>query len=253
MKILGIIPARSRSKGVLHKNILPIKNIPLLEFSVFTAEKCKNAGLLSDVIISTDSEEYLDKVKEYNIEKDYIRPKILGEDNTPTIDVIIDVIEWYKVYRNNDFDAVMLLQPTSPFRTLKNVKDSIEILEKDPNLSCVASVTKLEDHHPLRIKKIDEKNKLVDFNETLIEPEPSRRQDFVPKAYIRNGAIYLTPIKSIVEKREIRGSNVSPLIMSHANSINIDEHLDYLIANKILDYDPFAKYLEFFNELLQKY
>ena len=252
MKILGIIPARSGSKGIENKNIKPIKNIPLLEFSVFTGMKCKEAGLLSDVIVSTDSKEYLDIIKDYKIEKGYLRPKTLAEDNTPTIDVIIDLIDWYKLDKDVTFDAVMLLQPTSPFRTLENINDAIKMLKQNPDLSCVTLISKLEDHHPLRIKRIDEDNKLVDFNHTLVEPEPSRRQDFTPSAYIRNGAIYLSPIKSILEKRAIRGNNIGPIIMKQSNSINIDEHLDYLIANTILDYEPFAPDLEFFNELLKK-
>ena len=253
MKILGLIPARSGSKGIKNKNIMPIKNIPLLEFSIFTGIKCKEAGLLTDVVVSTDSKEYLNMFSDYKIDRGYLRPKVLAEDNTPTIDVIIDLIDWYKLSKNITFDAVLLLQPTSPFRTLENINDAINMLKQNPDLSCVTSISKLEDHHPLRIKRINEDNKLVDFNNTLIEPEPSRRQDFTPSAYIRNGAIYLSPIKSILEKREIRGKNIGPIIMKQSNSINIDEHLDYLIANTVLDYEPFAPDLEFFNELMKKY
>ena len=253
MKILGLIPARSGSKGIKNKNIMPIKNIPLLEFSIFTGIKCKEAGLLTDVVVSTDSKEYLNMFSDYKIDRGYLRPKILAEDDTPTIDVIIDLINWYKLKKNVTFDAVLLLQPTSPFRTLENINDAINMLKQNPDLSCVTSISKLEDHHPLRIKRINEDNKLVDFNNTLVEPEPSRRQDFTPSAYIRNGEIYLSPIKSILEKREIRGNNIGPIIMKQSNSINIDEHLDYLIANTVLDYEPFAHDLEFFNELLKKY
>ena len=253
MKILGLIPARSGSKGIKNKNIMPIKNIPLLEFSIFTGIKCKEAGLLNDVVVSTDSKEYLNMFSDYKIDRGYLRPKILAEDDTPTIDVIIDLIDWYKLNKKVTFDAVLLLQPTSPFRTLENINDAINMLKQNPDLSCVTSISKLEDHHPLRIKRINEDNRLVDFNNTLVEPEPSRRQDFTPSAYIRNGAIYLSPIKSILEKREIRGKNIGPIIMKQSNSINIDEHLDYLIANTVLDYEPFAHDLEFFNELLKKY
>ncbi len=253
MKILGIIPARSGSKGIENKNIKPIKNIPLLEFSIFTGKKCKEAGLLSEIIVSTDSKEYLNMFSDYKIDRGYLRPKILAEDDTPTIDVIIDLIEWYKLKKDITFDAVLLLQPTSPFRTLENINDAINMLKQNPSLSCVTSISKLEDHHPLRIKRIDENNKLVDFNHTLVEPEPSRRQDFAPSAYIRNGAIYLSPIKSIIEKREIRGKNIGPIIMKQSNSINIDEHIDYLFANTVLDYKPFAPDLKFFDELFKKY
>ena len=69
MKFIAVIPARSGSKGIENKNIKPIKNIPLLEFSVFTGMKCKEAGLLSHVTVSTDSKEYLNMINDYKIDK----------------------------------------------------------------------------------------------------------------------------------------------------------------------------------------
>ena len=69
MKVLGFIPARSGSKGVLDKNIRTIKKVPLLEFSVYAAVHAKNLGILDDVVVSTDSEHYLSLVNHYAIEK----------------------------------------------------------------------------------------------------------------------------------------------------------------------------------------
>ena len=251
-KILGFIPARSGSKNVPNKNIKPIKGVPLLEYSVFSAIKAKEDGILTEVIVSTDSEEYLSLLDEYDIEKKYIRPKKLSGDNSPTIDSIVDVLKWYENGRSIEFDAVMILQPTSPFRTPTHIKDAVLLMEKDSGATCVASVCKLGDHHPMRIKRLMNDNQLVDFCSDYIEPDPSRRQDFYPDAYVRNGAIYLTKVKDLLDSGLIRGSRVIGMVMPEENSINIDEHIDYLIAKASLDYDVFSENLSFFNILINR-
>jgi CMP-N,N'-diacetyllegionaminic acid synthase len=252
MKVLGFIPARSGSKGVPDKNIKTIKRVPLLEFSVYAAVQAKNCGILDSVVVSTDAKHYLSIVDDYAIEKDYLRPRALAADNSPTIDAILDVLSWYEGQHNKSFDAVMTLQPTSPFRTPKHIKDAIDLMIDKPMASCVASICKLGDHHPLRIKRMSDSGQLRDFYDEYVEPEHSRRQDFRPDAYIRNGAVYLTTTKTLVNDRVIRGSWVAGMEMPQANSINVDEHLDYLIAKASLEYDGFRDDLSFFNDLINK-
>jgi len=252
MRVLGFIPARSGSKGVPDKNIKPIKGIPLIEFTVFAAVIAKSKKILSDVIVSTDSHEYLSHVKHYDIERDYLRPKDLATDSAPTIDAVIDALNWYQEHKGKSFDAVMILQPTTPFRTLEHIANSIEMMKNTPSATCVASICKLGDHHPMRIKKMTAEGQLLDFCSDYVEPEPSRRQDFSPDAYIRNGAIYLTRTKTLQDEGVIRGSWVAGMEMPEANSINVDEHMDYLIAKASLEYDRFAEELSFFNDLISQ-
>ena len=200
MKVLGFIPARAGSKGVPDKNIKTIKNVPLLEFSVYAAVHAKNCGFLNDVIVSTDAEHYLSLVNDYAVEKDYLRPPALAADDSPTIDAILDVLSWYEEHHNKSFDAVMTMQPTSPFRTSKHIKDAINLMIDNPMATCVASICKLGDHHPLRIKRMCDSGQIKDFYDEYVEPEHSRRQDFKPDAYIRNGAVYLTTTSTLVNQ-----------------------------------------------------
>lgn len=251
MNVLGIIPARSGSKGVKNKNIRPIKGKPLLEYSVFTALEAKKENILSDIILSTDSREYLDLLKDYDIYKDYLRPKKFAQDNSPTIDAIQHAVKWLEENYNKRFDAIMLLQPTSPFRTVEHIKEAILMLKNSSKATCVASVRKLADHHPYRIKKIDNQGYLKNICCDFVEPEKSRRQDFNPTAYIRNGCIYLTPIE-LIKKGIIRGERVLAMQMPEANSINVDEHLDYLAACNALDYEEYFNDLNFFEKLFNK-
>lgn len=248
MKVLGFIPARSGSKGVPNKNILDLKGKPLLEYSVYTACFCKDAGLLEDVLISTDSPDYLSLVESYGHLKGYLRPERLSGDESPTIDSVHDGLRWLNK-RGYSYDAVMILQPTSPFRTPEHIAQAINMLQEHPGATCVTSVSILGDHHPFRIKRLCADGCLQDFCESYIEKEPSRRQDFRPQAYIRNGAIYLTPIEQIVQRNKIRGQHVYAFIMPEANSINIDTHIDYLAARSALEYPSFSQDLSFFNQL----
>jgi len=252
MNILGFIPARSGSKGVPDKNIKPIKCVPLLEFSVFTAMKAKEYGFLSEVLVSTDSDYYLSLVSDYGIEQGYLRPASLASDTSPTIDAVLHVLEWYRDRKGVTFDAVMTLQPTSPFRTPRHIEQAIRLMEGTPQATCVASISKLGDHHPMRIKRFEKGVRLVDFCDEHVEPEPSRRQDFKPDAYVRNGAIYLTRTKTLLEDSLIRGPWVAGMIMPDANSINVDEHMDYVIARAALEYERFSDELSFFRELFSK-
>ncbi len=252
MKILGFIPARSGSKGVKDKNIKRIKGIPLLEFSVYSAVKSLEKGYINEILVSTDSPDYLKLLSKYNIINDYIRPSYLATDLSPTIDSIIHALNWLKVNKSKEFDAVMILQPTAPFRTPEHIAESIKLFKKYEKCTCVASIQKLGDHHPMRIKKLNKQKRLLDFCSDYKESEPSRRQDFKPTAFIRNGAIYLTSTKTIFEKNLIRGDYVIGMEMPESNSINIDEHLDFISASAALDYEEFSKNLSFFNELIKK-
>ena len=246
MRVLGFIPARSGSKGVKNKNIKKIKGIPLLEFSVYAAEKSMEKGYISDIFVSTDSKDYLEIVSKYNIIKGYLRPENLATDNSPTIDSVIHGLNWLRDEKGKKFDAVMILQPTSPFRTPDHINEAIRLLQKNKLCTCVASIKKLADHHPKRIKKLNEKGQLLDYCNHAKEPEPSRRQDFLPHAFIRNGAIYLTRTKFLIEKKLIRGDHVIGMEMPESNSINIDEHFDFISASVALEYKEFNKDLEFF-------
>lgn len=252
MKILGYIPARSGSKGVPDKNVKLLKGIPLLEYSVYSAVMAKEAGLLDRIVVSTDSKDYLALVDSYDIEPNYIRPAELAADTSPTIDGILHLLEWYKSTQDKTFDAVMILQPTAPFKTPSHIKQAIQLLENKVDATCIASVAMLADHHPMRIKKLEADGKLIDCCDHFQEAEPSRRQDFQPPMYIRNGAIYLTPVDILQKQHMIRGACVYGMPMPEANSSNIDEHLDFLIAEASLNYDDYQNDLAFFNGLIKQ-
>ncbi len=249
MKILAIIPARSGSKGLPEKNIKKIKNVPLIVFSIWTAV---NSNLFEDVILSTDDPEYFELLKGIKITKDYIRPKELATDDSPTIDTVLHLLNWCSD-RGKEYDAVMLLQPTSPFRTIEHLRAAINLMNDNKDATCVTSIVRLWDNHPARIKKLENEKWLIDFCSEANESKFLRRQDFQPPAYLRNGAIYLTRINTILNKKKIWDEKVIGMEMHEANSINIDRPIDFIVAESMIDYPQYQNYFSEFDDLFKLY
>lgn len=253
MRVLGFIPARKGSKGVPNKNIKLIEGVPLLAYTVFTAQLAYNQGLLAEIFVSTDSRDYLRLLEPLGYSTNYLRPKKLAEDDSSTVEAIIDALDWLGNKGGGAFDAVMILQPTAPFRTATHIKNAIDLFKRNPEATCVAGIVRLGDTHPVRIKKLRNNIWLDDYCSHSIENEPSRRQDIQPTVFLRNGTIYLTTVFNIMNKKLIRGNRVVGMEMDEANSINIDNHLDFLTATAFLHYPEFKDKLSFFNDLRELY
>ena len=115
MNILGIIPARGGSVGIPNKNIRSLNNKPLIQY---TSDLALRSKYLKKIIVSTDSREIANISKNIGLEVPFIRPKSLAKNETPTVDVIKHALEFY-ISKKINFDAVCILQVTSPLRTLK--------------------------------------------------------------------------------------------------------------------------------------
>ena len=246
MKLLAYIPARSGSKGVPGKNIKTIQGVPLIAFSIFSALK---SNIFDEVLLSTDEPVYHEKVSKLGIRDDYIRPAELAGDHSPTVDGILHALDWYGD-QGKTFDAVMLLQPPAPFRNPDHIHKAIEILQANPEATCVTGIVKLGDAHPARVKRLVNEKWLAQFCNDAPEHEPSRRQDFTPPAYLRNGTIYLSRIDTIRRQKLVWGERVIGMEMSEANSINVDRQIDFLTAEAALSYGPYRSQLAFFDELV---
>ncbi len=249
MKILAVVPARSGSKGVPGKNIKRIKNVPLIAFSVWTALRSE---LFDDVLLSTDDPSYFDVLRDMPVPRDYLRPEEFAGDTSPTVDALKHALQWYEA-KGKQFDAVMLLQPPAPFRTIEHLERAVQLMEQNPEATCVTSTVRLWDHHPARIKKMQDQLWLVDFCGDAPEKEPSRRQDLAPPAYLRNGAIYLSRIDVIRERGLVWGDRVIGIEMPEPNPVNIDRHIDFITAESMLDYEPYRPYLSEFDDLIRMY
>ncbi len=220
MTILCIIPARGGSKGVPGKNIKLLNGKPLL---AYTSEIALRSKLLTKVIVSTDDVNISNHAKNLKLEVPFLRPVELAQDNSPTIDTLIHALRWYS-NQNIFFDAVCVLQVTSPFRTVKFLDNAIE---KFINSGCDAlvSVQKVpHEYNPHWTFEVNsEGNLTIATGDTKIIP---RRQE-LPLAYHRDGSIYITKSNVILEQNSLYGNSIAYIESDPEFYVNIDTPEDW--------------------------
>lgn len=140
-KTLAIIPARGGSKGIPYKNIMNINGKPLIAYSI---EAAKQSKYIDYILVSTDDDKIKEVSLQYGASVPFLRPEEISNDTAKSIDVVIHGINYLKE-SGEEFDYVVLLQPTSPLRTSQDIDEAIEILIKNEKESLV-SVCEVEEN-----------------------------------------------------------------------------------------------------------
>ncbi len=226
--ILSIIPARAGSKRLPHKNIRSFNGLPLIQWTITEALK---SNFISEVFVSTDCEVTAELSSSVGATVPYLRPDNLSTDEAKSIDVVIDVLNYYESI-GKTFDFVMLLQPTSPLRTAEDIDNSIQMID-DKKADSIVSICKCE-HSPLWAGKLPSNSSMKGF---LNNSATSKRSQDLEDFYRLNGAIYLVRVKVLEkEKSFITKENSYGYLMSQHSSIDIDEDLDFVVAESIQNY-----------------
>ncbi|MGY5354050.1 acylneuraminate cytidylyltransferase family protein [Wenyingzhuangia sp. IMCC45467] len=227
MKILGIIPARGGSKGVPRKNIKLLGGKPLIEY---TSEVALASKLIETVVLSSDDDEIIEVSKNLGIEVPFKRPSNLAIDTAPTLPVIQHALAYYKSI-GKIFDAVCLLQVTSPFRTVGFLDKAIEKFVKSEADSLVSVQEVPHEYNPHWVfeESSDGNLKIATGDEQII----SRRQD-LPKAYHRDGSIYITKTTVLLEQDSLYGNSVAYIESPKEWYVNIDTMADWEKAEELL-------------------
>ena len=227
MRVLGVVPARGGSKSIPRKNIAPLLGKPLL---VYTAETALAAEGLSRVVLSTEDDEIARVGRACGLDVPFLRPADLARDDTPTLPVIQDVVRQLEA-TGDRYDAVMILQPTTPLRRAEDIDGAIELLKRT-GADSVISFVDVGEKHPARMKFIDADGRVYD--PPFAEPcEGQRRQD-LPKLYLREGSIYLTRRAVLMEQGSFKGSDCCAWIVPPERTVNIDSEFDLFLAEQLL-------------------
>jgi CMP-N,N'-diacetyllegionaminic acid synthase len=218
---LGVIPARIGSKRLPNKNILPLGNKSLVEWTIDAAVK---SSFIDAVVVTSDSQKILELTEKKKV-KAINRPKNLADDKASTIDVIKHTLESI----DTEYDFFVLLQPTSPLRHAKHIDEAIKkiILKK---AFSIVSVSECE-HPPLWSNTIPEGGSMAGFLDSHYKGY--RSQDF-DTFYRLNGAIYIVNIEDFKDDNSLLNDNSFSYIMPQQDSIDIDTEFDYLIAQAII-------------------
>jgi len=226
--ILGIIPARSGSKGIPKKNIKLLGGKPLIAYTIEVAQKSQ---LLTHLIVSTDDEEIAKVAREFGAEVPFLRPKELASDQTLMLPVIQHAVKFMEEREGVKFDYIATLQPTSPFRLVEDIDSGLKLLIKSGADSVVSLVEVDSNSHPIKIKKLVG-NQVLPY--CFEEPEGFLRQDFKP-AYKRSGALYINCRDLVVKESKFYGDNIAGYILPPERSIDIDDEFDWLKAEYLLE------------------
>lgn len=230
-KILAVILARGGSKAIPKKNLSLINNIPLISYTITEAKKSK---LIDDIVVSSDDDEIRITSIQYGAQAPFKRPKKLSTDTAKPVDCDLHATKFMEKLLNKKYDIVVELLCTNPFKNSFDI-DSALYKQIELNVDSVIGVMRLDDHHPIRIKKIED-GYIRDF--CFKEIPESRRQDLKPDAYIRNGSIY-SMRRDLLEKGIRYGTDKSlAYIMPRERTLNIDEPMDLVIADILMKKNP---------------
>jgi CMP-N-acetylneuraminic acid synthetase len=227
MRVLGLVPARGGSKGIPRKNIRILAGRPLLEY---TAEAAAQAHRLDRVILSTDDDEIAEVGRRCGLEVSFLRPPELARDETPTVDVVQHALNWLEA-RGAVFDAVCLLQPTSPLRRAEDIDACVELCERSGADAVVTIVPVPPEHNPhwVYFQSGDGELRLATGESAPIP----RRQD-LPPAFHRDGSVYVTRTEVLRRQNSLYGRRLLGYPLDGARSINIDTPADWDRAEALL-------------------
>ena len=214
---LVIIPARGGSKRLPRKNILDLNGKPLIAYSIEAGLQSK---YIDKVIVSSDDNEILEIAAKYKAET-IKRPDFLASDTATSFDAIKHTIE-----NLENYEYIVLLQPTSPLRTAKHIDEAIELLKKK-KADAVVSVCEME-HSPLWSNNLDES---LSMNSFLRDEVLNKRSQDLDTFYRLNGAIYICKTEKLLkEKRFFLKENIFAYVMDKESSVDIDEEIDFRFA-----------------------
>lgn len=225
MKNIAIIPARSGSKGLKDKNIRLLNGKPLLAYTIEAALKSK---CYDTIMVSTDSKKYAKIAMEYGAEVPFLRGNENSADNASPWEVVKEVLDNYKAL-GKEFDTFTLLQPTSPLRSAKDIRNAYAEL-KEKNANAVVSMCELECSMHL-VNTLPEDLSMEGFISN--EQYNKRRQDIRPY-YRFNGAIYISKVDTFYKHMNIYDDKCYAYIMDRNRSYDIDDINDIRIVEALM-------------------
>lgn len=227
-KILGIIPARAGSKRVINKNFRPFAGTTLTDLAIKQALSAKR---LDAVLVTSDSAEVLEITKRYESVIPVERPTSIATDLSPAIDYQKHALDYMEREYNKIYDWVVIIQPSSPLRSGKDIDATIELFERHPDANSAVSVVQVQHMlHPYKLKAMDG-DRLLPF--VIDEGEKTAAHE-LPDIYVRNCAIYIFRAYNI--QMDIQLGNISVgYIMPQETSVDINTRIDFEFAEYLFN------------------
>lgn len=232
IKILCLIPARSGSKSLPHKNIKQFQGKPLLAHSI---EQAKQSKYYMKIVVSTDSIEYAKIAKEYGAEAPFLRPENISHDVSTDLECIQHALRWLYKHEKYKPDIILHLRPTQPLRKVLDIDKTLELFLKNfEAYDSLRSVIEFE-KSPYKMYRINTNKNTLEplFKEVNGIKEPFNQcRQILPTTYLHNGYIDIIKTETIY-KGYVSGERILPYIMNKSDTIDIDTWEDWIKAEKI--------------------
>lgn len=221
---LFLIPARGGSKGIPGKNIKLLGGKPLIQYSLETA---RDLTTDDNICVSTDDANIVATVEALGYDLPFVRPAHLASDISSSHEVMLHALEFYE-QKGRTFEKLILLQPTSPFRTARQVEEAVALYTSFTEMVVSVKETRANPYYVLMEENADgwlEKTKPAAFH---------CRQD-APVVYELNGAIYVINVEKLKTKPISSFQYIRKYVMDEVRSIDIDTPLDWILAEALLE------------------
>jgi CMP-N,N'-diacetyllegionaminic acid synthase len=227
LRILCLIPARSGSKGLPHKNIRLFRGKPMLAWSIDHANRSKHSEQIR-VIVSTDSEEYARIAVEHGAEAPFLRPAEIAGDLSTDYECLRHAVDWLRENEGYCPDVILHLRPTQPCRTVEHVDGALDMFLSErgryDSLRSVIPVSK----SPYKMYKLSDDQSSLDplLTESIRGAECFNQcRQVLPQCYLHNGYVDVLNT-SVLEDGSVSGRRIMPYIMSEEDDIDIDRESD---------------------------
>lgn len=224
MKILAIIPARSGSKSIPHKNIRALVGKPLMAYSI---DHARNSKRINRVIVSTDSKYYSEIARSFGAETPFLRPEEISKDESNDLELFVHALQWLKKNENYVPDICVQLRPTHPVRKVEDIDAMIDFLISRPDADCVRAVVKNETYTPYKMWFLKEDNELKSvMNNTGINEHYNQPRQKLPATYFQNASVDVIRTSTILQKNSLTGDKILGYVMHEEFDIDNEEDLE---------------------------
>jgi len=226
-RVLGLVPARAGSKGIPGKNLRLLGAKPLLQYTAEAALACHR---LTRTVLSTEDERIAGLGRQCGLDVPFLRPAHLAQDDTPMLPVVQHALRCL-VAAGDHYDAVCLLQPTSPLRSAEDIDGCIELLLSSGADAVVTTLPVPPEHNPHWVYLPDETGAL---RLSTGAGTPIACRQLLPAAVHREGSVYVTRTRVVLEEDSLYGERLVGYRMAPERSVNIDRPEDWARAERML-------------------
>lgn len=226
MKVLAVVPARSGSKGLPGKNIMEICGKPLIAWSIEAGLQSK---YVNEVMLSTDCPKIAEIGIEYGATVPFLRPKQLAQDDSSTAEVLTHLITELEG-RKEFYTHILLLEPTSPLRTAKDIDNAFELLINNEEAESIVGISQVESAHPSFCVSLEDKGFIRSKNNFQI----LRRQE-LEELYFYEGSVYISQIESYKINKNFYHPKTLGFKMPKWKSFEVDDYTDFIIIEALMN------------------